>query len=106
MEKHMAPPRLPICCLPAALLCIAWAGFSYAAYADTVIIIQNNYEPRIYGFALRSTDPYNYEKLTETPETISLTFTQPVEEDKSYIKLYNSYGSQLNDGTVTIEGNR
>src|SRR5687768_16648820 len=92
--------------LAAAISCIAWIGFSHAAYADTVIIFQNNYGPQTYGFALKSTEPYNYEKLTEAPQTISLTFTQPVDKEKSYIKLYDLYGAQINDGTVTIEDNR
>ena len=73
--------------------------------ADTVVIIQNNFGQQQYGFQLSSTTPYNYQKLAQPPERVSLTFTQPVDAAQSSIKITDLYGVQVNDGTLTTEGN-
>ena len=75
------------------------------AVADTVVIIQNNFGQQQFGFQLVSTTPYNYQKLAQPPERVSLTFTQPVDAAQSSIKITDLYGVQVNDGTITTEGN-
>jgi methionine-rich copper-binding protein CopC len=82
-----------------------WLAASTAAHADTVIVIQNNFGPQTYGFQFVSSDPYNYEKLSQSPKHISVTFSQPPEKETSAIEVYNLYGARINDPALTITGN-
>lgn len=92
---------IPLACFAA----LAFVPPVQNAVADTVVIIQNNYGQQQFGFQLVSTTPYNYQKLAQPPERVSLTFTQPVDAAQSSIKITDLYGVQVNDGSVTTEGN-
>ena len=86
-----------ILCLLGALLSLC----PVAGYGLTVII--NNSGP---GFeaagSLRLTSAFPYEKqeFTKSPDTVTLTFSQPVKPDKSYIRVYDLYGNQLPVGDM------
>ena len=76
-----------------------------AARADNVFIIQNNFGPaQSYLFQFESSDPYNYQKITQPPEQIAITFTQPVSAEESSIEVIDMYGATVNSEPLTTNG--
>jgi hypothetical protein len=85
---------------------IVCAGFCISTPAAAVdIYIQNI----IIGgqhmdFRLMSAKPYDTQKLSELPSEITLTFSQNVRAEKSYIRVYNMFGMQVNEMPVQADG--
>lgn len=77
--------------------------FAVPAQAIT-IIIQNNQGPGTPHQRFVSSSPYAGEKLSRSPETITITFTRGVRTDKSDIRVYDMYGTKLNNGDVVADG--
>lgn len=80
------------------------AGTTGHAVALTVVI-QNNHNDASGGpLRLLSSKPYDRQVLNTVPEEVSLMFAQPIRPAKSYIRLYNSFGHQLDIGELESEG--
>jgi methionine-rich copper-binding protein CopC len=87
------------------LLLWCTANLCPPAKADTVVIIQNNFgRQQPYGFQFETSDPYNYQKLSESPKQISITFTQPVSPEESSIEVIDLYGAQVNNEPLAADG--
>jgi|GEM_PF-4631912 len=89
-----------------ALLGIMAMGFFPVPGANALnIIVQTNNNNVTAGpLGLVSSKPFDRQVLSEPPESISLTFTQPILPHKSYIRLYNSFGQQIDVGELESEG--
>jgi methionine-rich copper-binding protein CopC len=68
------------------------------------LIIQNNYGPALPQQRYVSSSPYAGEKLAQSPEAITITFTRGIRTDKSHIRVYDMFGTQINSGEVLAEG--
>lgn len=67
------------------------------------LIINNNIGGENTAQHVTFMSPYDNEKVAYSPETITIGFKQPVRTDKSYIRVYDMYGTQLNKGEVLTE---
>jgi methionine-rich copper-binding protein CopC len=73
------------------------------AHALEITII-NQYGAQDHSLRLLSSEPHAGQVLDVPPESIILQFTQGVRGDKSYIRVTDLYGSQMNDGPVETTG--
>jgi len=71
-----------------------------AAHAVTLNIINNTPAVNNAIFGLVSSTPYKNQTLNASPTTITLTFSQPVLAEKSYIRVTDSYGTRVDDGEL------
>jgi len=83
------------------LLCLMLLSAG-VAYAHTFVIINNNAAPAAERFV--SSMPAANQALDQSPSAVTLTFSQPIRPGKSGIKVYDLYGTQINDDAVSING--
>lgn len=91
--------RLSLSLVMIACMC----GSAYAGAIDTLVII-NPVMPAYTELQLLSASPYENEKLDAPPLFITLTFSQPLRPDKSFIRVTDMYGRQLGESEVGPEG--
>jgi methionine-rich copper-binding protein CopC len=75
-----------------------------AANALNLFYVNNNPTPANQTEQFVSSTPRANQTLSTAPEAVIITFSNPVNPDKSSIKVYDSYGTQLGDGKVTVSG--
>lgn len=75
-----------------------------ASHALTVIIQNNRNDASGGPLRLVSSSPYDQEKLDASPGEVSITFSQPIRPAKSYIRVYDAFGNQLDAGALESEG--
>ena len=85
--------------------CMALLLPDNSAFAlKTLVIISNNNAPVDQPQKLVSTSPYDRQSLAVAPEKVILTFAQPVLPDRSYIRVYDMYGTKLEVGELESTG--
>ena len=75
------------------------------AYAlKTLFIVTNDNQQNAGPLKLVSSIPYDRQMLDKSPPSVSLTFSQPIKPDKSFIRVYDSLGTQLDTGSLESQG--
>jgi hypothetical protein len=87
MRRRLALALMAIC---AAFPAYGFRGF--VIYNDVPV------QPSVLRFM--SSAPYANQRFDRSPAVISITFSMPVQPDKSSIRLYDLFGTPLNDGRV------
>lgn len=54
-------------------------------------------------FQLVASQPFDREQVA-APEQYILRFSQPVRPDKSYVRVFDMYGTRVNDDTLSSDG--
>ena len=93
-------------CIKSITLPFLMAFLVIAPAQALTIAIYNNAPPVEPVFRLVSSDPYDRQKLEESPETISLNFTTAPRTEKSAIKVFDMYGTRVDDGQVDGNGTK
>jgi methionine-rich copper-binding protein CopC len=78
---------------------LLWAGNASAKF----YIVQELPPPVVWQFV--STSPRSNEGLSSPPQVITVTFSQAVKPEESYIKLYDPYNNPLTTGGISAKGN-
>lgn len=73
-----------------------------SAHALNITIVNNN-PVQNTAFQLISSTPYDREEVS-APQSYTLRFSQPLKPDKSYVRVFDMYGSRVNDDTLTSDG--
>lgn len=82
-----------------AILCVSKPAVAVDIYIQNIII-----GGQAMDFRIMSSKPYDTQKIYETPKAITLTFSQDVRLEKSYIRVYNMFGMQVNDLPLEVDG--
>ena len=78
------------------------AAFAAPAAALTVNIITQNGGGGV-PFQLVNAAPFDREQVA-SPATYVLRFSQPIRPDKSSIRVFDMFGSRVNDDAITTDG--
>lgn len=70
----------------------------FPAYALNITIVQPA-TPSV-AFQLVSSTPYDREEVS-APSQYILRFSQPIKPDRSYVRVYDMYGTQVNSDRLT-----
>ena len=73
-------------------------------YAFTLNVINSTNVAADQPQRFISSVPYDNQVLDKSPEAVTITFAQPIRPDKSFLKVYDMFGTQLNDGTLASNG--
>jgi hypothetical protein len=82
-----------------AIFCVSKPAVAVDIYIQNIII-----GGQVMDFRLMSSKPYDTQKIYETPKEITLTFSHDVQLEKSYIRVYNMFGTQVNDLPLEVNG--
>ena len=72
-----------------------------SASAFTLNIVTNNVVAD-QSFRVLSALPSDGQVMSASPETISITFSQPLHNEKSVIKVLDMYGSRVDSGETSM----
>jgi methionine-rich copper-binding protein CopC len=82
-----------------AIFCLNAPAAAIDIYIQNIIV-----GGQVMDFRLMSSKPYDTQKLYETPKEIAITFSQDIQKEKSYIRVYNMFGVQVNEAPVQADG--
>ena len=86
------------------LSCLIFGSTITGVYALNIMIVNSNNSAASGPFRLISSTPYDRQTLDNAPTLVSFTFSGPIRPDKSYIRVYNLNGDQLDVGELEVQG--